>query len=339
MRAPNFWKSCNFISTLLLPASLFYIIGGYFRQVFTKPIKVTVPVICIGNLSAGGSGKTPIARSIAETLIKKGFSPHIISRGYGGTEQGPLLVNLNVHKPTEVGDEPLMLSSTLPTWVSRDRVKGALAAIKQGADIILLDDGFQNPKLFKDLSLIVVDNNLGFGNGRVIPAGPLRESIRSGIDRADAIVLMNSDNTPSNPEILSYLGDIPILHAHVEPVTEPELDLGDNFLSPSKALNQKSIFAFAAIGYPQKFYTTLQQQGAVLKGTRDFPDHYRYSRSDLVDIIKSAETLGVDLIYTTEKDYAKIPVDLRNSIHCLPIRAVWDNPNDLMKFLNRLTGT
>ncbi len=337
MRAPDFWKNRGLVSTLLLPASLFHVIGGYLRQALAKPIKVTVPVICIGNLSAGGSGKTPIARSIAETLMTKGFSPHIISRGYGGTKQGPLQVNPDIHKPTEVGDEPLMLSSTLPTWVSRDRVKGAKAAIEQGADIILLDDGFQNPKLFKDLSLIVVDNNLGFGNGRVIPAGPLRENIRSGIARADALVLMNSNNTPSNPEILS-LGDIPTLHAHVEPVTEPKPELEDNPVGFQKALNRKSIFAFAAIGYPQKFYTTLQQQGAVLKDTRDFPDHHQYSRSDLTDIIKSAEALGVDHIYTTEKDYAKIPVDLRNNIHCLPIRAVWDNPNALMKLLNRLTG-
>ncbi|WP_419903637.1 tetraacyldisaccharide 4'-kinase [Kiloniella sp.] len=326
MRAPDFWNNRGLISTLLLPASLFYKAGGFLRQKLTKPVKVKVPVICIGNLSAGGTGKTPITRSIADILTNKGYTPHIVTRGYGGTERGPIQVQYEKHKPTEVGDEPLMLSSSLPTWVSRDRVLGAEAAIAAGADILLLDDGFQNPKLFKDLSFIIVDANLGFANGRVIPAGPLRETIPSGANRADAVVLMNSNSHLSNQEISSHLAEIPVLHAQVEPV------------DASIAIKGKSVFAFAAIGYPQKFYSTLEQQRAVLSGTKDFPDHHQYTRSELHEIIKTAENLGAELILTTEKDYTKIPEDFRNQIHCLPIRAVWDNPNNLMDVINKLPG-
>ncbi|MFD2204374.1 tetraacyldisaccharide 4'-kinase [Kiloniella antarctica] len=339
MRAPDFWKSRGLISTLFLPCSLFYVLGSYLRQAVTKPVKVSVPVICIGNLSAGGSGKTPITRSVAQTLTKLGFTPHIITRGYGGIEHGPLRVQPNLHKATDVGDEPLMLSSTLPTWVSRDRVKAAQLAIAQGGDILLLDDGFQNPTLFKDLSFIVVDNNLGFGNGRVIPAGPLRETISRGINRADAVVLMGPANEQPNPEVASYLAqpnDIPVLRAHVEPLTAAKS--APPSTSSLDDIKGKSIFAFAAIGYPQKFYATLQQQGAVLVGTKDFPDHHQYTQSDLANIIKAAENSGVDLIYTTEKDYVKIPEDLRDTIHCLPIQAVWDNSKALENLLNKISG-
>ncbi len=328
MRAPDFWKARGFISTLLLPASLLYAFAGHLRRIFTKPVKVSAPVICIGNLSAGGTGKTPITLSIGKMLSEAGHTPHIITRGYGGNQRGPLQVRPDHHQATEVGDEPLMLAQSLPTWVSRDRAQGAKAAINAGADILLLDDGFQNPTLIKDLSLIVVDGTLGFANGRIIPAGPLRESVQVGIKRADAIILMGNPSDNICPELSTFLEGITVLPAHVEP----------KVLNEQISVTNKSIFAFAAIGYPQKFYTTLEQFGAKLVGTRDFPDHHAYSRSDLLDVIKSATAAGAELIYTTEKDYTKIPDDLRDKINSLPIQAVWDNPNTLMKLINKTLG-
>lgn len=169
--------------------------GGLAAQRAVRPVRVSVPVVCIGNLIAGGAGKTPTALAVADRLSRKGLRPHLILRGYKGHARGPALVDALGHDAATVGDEALLLARRYPTWVARDRVAGARAAIAAGAEVIIMDDGFQNPSLVKDVSLIVVDGGYGFGNGRMIPAGPLREPLARGLSRAQAVVVVGNDTT------------------------------------------------------------------------------------------------------------------------------------------------
>jgi tetraacyldisaccharide-1-P 4'-kinase len=187
---PEFWARRGLLSSLLLPLAWAYAGGAAARQAWTQPFRASVPVICVGNLVAGGAGKTPVALSLASRLLARGHAVHILSRGYAGSLAGPVQVDRMRHGAAEVGDEPLLLAACAPTWVARDRVAGANAAIAAGAGMLLLDDGLQNPRLAKTLSLLVVDGGSGFGNGRVLPAGPLREKLASGLASADRVVLM-----------------------------------------------------------------------------------------------------------------------------------------------------
>ena len=193
MRAPGFWQKDGLLPRLLAPASLCFAAGGWLRRRLASPQHVEAQVICVGNLVAGGAGKTPVAVAIGERLLARGATVHFLSRGYGGRERGPLRVEPDRHGAADVGDEPLLLARTAPTWIARDRAAGAAAAVTAGAGVIVMDDGFQNHTLRKDLSLLVVDGGYGFGNKRVMPAGPLREPLASGLGRADAVVLIGTD--------------------------------------------------------------------------------------------------------------------------------------------------
>ncbi|WP_417428069.1 tetraacyldisaccharide 4'-kinase [Kiloniella sp.] len=332
MRTPEFWNHRGLISTLLLPLSGFYYLGSILRQKLASPTKVDVPVICIGNLTAGGSGKTPITLSLANTLQQMGKNPHIVSSGYGGSQEGPLRVLPSQHSAREVGDEPLMMalanSQTTPVWVSKKRIDGARAAIKEGANVILLDDGFQNPALQKDLSIIVVDNKIGFSNNRLIPSGPLRENITDGLKRADAIFIIKQPDETINPELADIFDGKDVSNVTITPADK----------TIQATLKQKNIFAFAGIGYPQKFYSTLKDYSAKICGTKDFPDHHQYTESDLKQIMSLARGSDADAIFTTEKDFVKIPETYKDKISCLPIHAVWDNPQFINSLLHKLTG-
>ncbi|WP_120497778.1 tetraacyldisaccharide 4'-kinase [Kiloniella sp. EL199] len=333
MQTPEFWKSRGFISTFLLPLSGFYYLGSILRQKLSNPIKLDVPVICVGNLTAGGSGKTPITLALADTLKKAGKNPHIVSRGYGGEQEGPLRVSPSHHSAHDVGDEPLMMalasSQSTPIWISKNRVNGAKAAIKDGADIILLDDGFQNPSLQKDLSILVVDNKIGFSNGRLIPSGPLREPIHNGLKRADAVFVIKQPNDTINEELSDVFTGKEVSSVIITPADETCL---------SRLINKK-VFAFAGIGYPQKFYDTLANLAVDVCETKDFPDHHRYTEGDLNKILSLAKEMGAGAIFTTEKDFVKIPDKFKEAISYLPIRAVWDNPQFINSLLSKLTGT
>ena len=198
MQAPNFWRGPgpSVASLLLSPAAHIYGLLGRIRNNFSVPWRASVPVICIGNLVAGGAGKTPVVLKLIDMLKQRGIKPHALSRGYGGTLTGPMQVDPSRHNYRETGDEPLLLAKHAPTWIAKDRVLGAQAATEAATDAeaIIMDDGFQNPALAKDLSLVVVDGNYGFGNGHLIPAGPLRESIKDGLRRAHAVVLIGADS-------------------------------------------------------------------------------------------------------------------------------------------------
>jgi tetraacyldisaccharide 4'-kinase len=318
MKAPSFWNTRNLISTCLLPASLIYLLGRKIHCACVKPKKLPIPVICVGNLTVGGAGKTPVALHIGNILKKKNINAFFVSRGYGGKERGPVRVDIEQHDAKQVGDEPLLLAQTLPTIVGRNRVQAAQLAIEQGAQAIIMDDGFQNPCLVQDLSLIVVDRRLSFGNERTLPAGPLREKVASGLKRANAIVIINPANF-----MPTSLPNIPFLLARSQP--QPSM----------LALKGKKIIAFCGIAVPTKFYYMLKNVGAEISEKISFPDHYYYTRKDLEELHKKALEQNANLV-TTSKDAARLAKDFKKEIDGIIVaemRLAFDNENKLEELI------
>jgi tetraacyldisaccharide 4'-kinase len=279
------------------------------------------PIVCVGNLVAGGAGKTPVVLSIADLLKEKGYNPHILSRGYGGKETGPLQVSPGRDTAYDVGDEPLLLVEKAPTWVSMKRPLGAQAAIDTGANIIIMDDGFQNPVIYKDFSFLVVDGVVGLGNRQVMPAGPLREPLKFGLGRADAVVIIGEDRTNAADIIRRYT-KAPILSA--------------SLVADEKNPDVKGqvIFAFAGIGRPKKFKESLEAAGATVEGWAEFPDHYPYDDEDLKEIVAAAEAHGVMLV-TTAKDHVRLPGKLKQKIQKFSVHLVWENPDAVIPLIER----
>ncbi len=309
---------------LLAPFAFLYSLGGQLRNSFTKSAHADIPVICIGNLVAGGAGKTPIALDIIRKLKSAGFEVHALTRGYGGSERGPAQVAPGHHTAAEVGDEALLLADETTTWVSADRPAGAKAAYAAGAQIIVMDDGFQNPSLHKDFSLVVVDTAFGLGNGRVMPAGPLREPARRGLARADAVILLG----PENAELARKLN---------ENGNRPQLQAGLAARKAQEDLSGKKVLAFAGIGRPGKFYATLRDLSAVIAETRDFPDHHAYTDSEIEELLERAAALKAVAI-TTEKDAVRLASKHRDKVKTLPVDVVWRSPGTLDELLNPIIG-
>lgn len=302
MKAPDFWRKDGLLPALLSPAALCFAAGGWIRRRAARPRSVAAPVICVGNVVAGGAGKTPVAIALAERLLMHGKAPHFLSRGYGGHERGPLRVDPTHHTAADVGDEPLLLARTAPAWIARDRAAGAEAAVRAGAGIVIMDDGFQNHGLRKDLSLLVVDGGYGFGNGRVLPAGPLREPLAAGLERADAVVLMEPDECGVAATLPASL---PILHASLQPI------------APA-SLAGRRVLAFAGIARPEKFFATLQAMGCRIVGQRAFADHHPYGEQEIAALIAEAQRADAVPV-TTEKDAVRLPAALRSGIETLPV--------------------
>lgn len=311
MRAPEFWRSDNGIARLLEPFGLAYAAAGAWRIAHAKPERAPMPVICVGNLVAGGAGKTPVALSLTSMLQARGLAVHFLTRGYGGTERGPLQVDPARHVPDDVGDEALLLAMTAPTTVSRDRVAGARACI--GADVIIMDDGHQNPTLTKDISLVVVDGGYGFGNGRILPAGPLREPIRVGLARASAVVVMGKDTAGVANRVPR---NVPILFAHLTPGPEVEI------------IRDRKVVAFAGIGQPEKFFSMLRAEGAQVVAKHPFADHYPYAEADVQPILDEAYELGA-IPVTTAKDAVRLPNDQRRQMTVLTVTVAWEDESAL----------
>jgi tetraacyldisaccharide 4'-kinase len=272
-----------------------------------------IPVICVGNLTVGGSGKTPTAIAVAELLIAAGRRPFFLSRGYGGRFAGPLQVDPVRHGAADVGDEPLLLARVAPAIVARDRVAGANAARAAGANVIVMDDGFQNPGLAKDFSLIVVDGRRGLGNGLVLPAGPLRAPLAAQLERAQAMLVIGPPSGAA-PAIASALArPLPVLYARLEPDARA-----------LAALQTSSVLAFAGIGDPEKFFATLSQAGIDVRARQAFPDHHRYRRAEAEGLVAQAAREGLALV-TTEKDLARLAgaadlAPLAAAARALPVR-------------------
>lgn len=314
---PAFWqKNHAVVSLLLQPIACVYAALGAWRNRSTQPVKLSRSIICIGNVTAGGAGKTPVAISVCNILKAQGKHPAFLSRGYGGQYKGPHRVDPERDTAQEVGDEPLLLSTHAPAWIARNRVAGAEAAIAAGADIIIMDDGFQNPALKKDISLLVIDGQYGLGNGHLLPAGPLRERLAAALSRTQAVVIMGEDKHNISRQIPSI---IPILHATLQP-------------SQASALEDKPYVAFAGIGNPQKFFETLKIMNGNVAETISFPDHYPYTPEDISRLRARAEVLDAGLV-TTEKDWVRLPKNLRAEIRYVPVEVRWENEVGLVNII------
>jgi len=312
MKTPKFWYDDSIWGTLLAPAGKIWAALAERSYKDIKPRKAKIPVVCVGNLVAGGAGKTPVALSLLDFLPGLNY----LSRGYGGRLAGPVMVDPLRHSYLMVGDEPLLLAEAAPCWVSKDRVVGARSAADFGATCLVMDDGFQNPSLVKDLSLLVIDGGVGFGNAHCIPAGPLREPIEKGIARADALVILGEDKTNA----ARFAKNIPVLHAHLE--TEME----------AVSLKDELVVAFAGIGRPEKFFETLEGKGAKLLGAYAFPDHHPYHPTEIGELVEEAESNGAALI-TTAKDYVRLPKHFQEQVGVLRVSVVWDDEEALRRVL------
>ncbi len=314
---------------LLRPISWIWAAATARRIAKAEPADPGVPVICIGNLTMGGAGKTPVAREVLACLRAMGMEAHGLSRGYGGRETGPLQVDPAIHAAADVGDEAMMMASDAPVWIARDRPAGALAAVAAGARAIVLDDGHQNPSLKKALSIVVVDGETRngewpFGDSAVFPAGPMREPLAIGLKRADAVVLMlPADVALPAPELLAVFGDKPVLIAHLEPAEAPP---------PGPQLG------FAGVGKPWKVEAALKAAGCELVDFGSFPDHAGFSESTLKFLEDRAKVFGAGLV-TTEKDWVRLPPAWRAKVRAWPVKAVFDDPAALDRLLRAAAAT
>jgi tetraacyldisaccharide 4'-kinase len=311
MRPPEFWRAdaagrdaAGMLRALLTPVSWAYAWATARRIRTTIARHAAAPVICVGNFTVGGAGKTPIVRALRTKL---GAHAHTLSRGYGGRVGGPLRVTRDMDA-SEVGDEPLLHAADGPAWIARDRFAGAQAAVQAGAHVIIMDDGFQNPTLAKDLCIVAVDAAFGVGNGSVFPAGPLRERLNEGMKRADAIVLMHGGDEDAESGWLEGFSK-PILHARLAATVEAP---------------RGKLVAFAGLARPEKFFDTLTGLGADLDDAVPFADHHPYSEDDLTLLAQLAEEREAQLI-TTEKDAARLSPEWRARIAVLPVTARFDD--------------
>jgi tetraacyldisaccharide 4'-kinase len=320
MRPPDFWTRKDFVSqlavALLTPFGWIYGDSVKYRAEHTSPYRSSARVVCVGNLTAGGTGKTPIAIAIAKLLIGRGAKPVFLSRGYGGRVRGPAFVAPD-DRATHVGDEPLLLVNVAPVIIAADRAAGAKLADEHGFDTIIMDDGHQNFSLAKDLSLVVVDAEAGFGNRRVLPAGPLREPVTQGLKRADGVIVNGEGRAPPLP---GFKG--PTMHAKV-------VQTGD------VAMNGRRVVAFAGIGRPEKFFAALGAQGAIVAEERAYGDHHIYTQSEMARLKARAKAENA-LLVTTEKDYVRLTPAEREGIVPLPVQAVFEDRAPLDRLLDRL---
>lgn len=323
LSTPRWWYSRDrrvmpMTRSLLTPLSWVWAGVTARRIARARPVDPGVPVVCVGNVTMGGAGKTPVVRELARRL-----GGHVLTRGYGGREAGPLQVDPARHGAADVGDEPLMLARDLPVWVSRDRPAGAKAAAAAGAKVVVMDDGHQNPSLKKALSLVVVDGETRhgewpFGDGRVFPAGPMREPLAAGLARADAsVVLLPADLEAPDPELMAALAARPVLIARLQPEGPP----------PAGPL-----VGFAGIGKPWKFERALTAAGAELADFAPFPDHFAYDAAALKLLAERAAQFGASLV-TTEKDWVRLPPAWRAKVAPWPVRAVFEDEGKLQAIL------
>ena len=328
MREPAFWhRPPSWMSYVLFPLGAVYGAIAALRMQ-QKGLDAGIPVFCVGNYHMGGAGKTPTVLALTRILRDVGETVVVLSRGYGGRLQGPLMVDPGRHAAADVGDEPLMLSATVPVAVARDRVDGVALAKSQGASVILMDDGFQNPAVNKDAALIVIDSGRGVGNGQVFPAGPLRAPLAAQLERTDALIVVGEGSAANAiAEMIASHPDRPVLTAHLKP--DP---------AALAALAGKGVFAFAGIGDPARFFRTLRTHGIDVVRERAFADHHPFSQDDIEALIAEAGREGLALV-TTEKDLVRLrrrgelPAIAR-AISTLPVTLEFEDEKTLRSFID-----
>ncbi len=324
MKAPDFWnhrtgpEAKTALRTVLRPFGWIYAKAAAHRLETTEPVDPGVPVICVGNATMGGTGKTPVVSYLLHSMRRMGVEAHGLSRGYGGREKGPIAVDPD-HSAIDVGDEPLLLRRHGPVWVAAGRDEGALTAVSNGASVIIMDDGHQNPLLEKTLSLLVVDAEVGFGNGCVFPAGPLREDLDAALERTDAVILMK-----------------PTLDYKISGILRGQLKgqiVIPAYLAPRLAAPKGKLYAFAGIGRPAKFFDSLKRAGGNVVETEGFADHYKYKDADIESLFLLASEMEAGLI-TTEKDYVRLPKGYRKGVQIWPVSVVFEDELTLRRLLH-----
>ena len=318
MHEPHFWRAVDpksrqaapLTRMLLTPLAALYSWAGQRRIDKTVPFDPGAPVVCVGNLTLGGAGKTPVSAALRERFAAQGLRAATLSRGYKGKLTGPTRVDPNAHTATDVGDEPLMLAQTGESWIAQDRPAGARAMTADGVEVVILDDGHQNPTLKKARSIVVIDASEPFGNGHVFPKGPLREPVARGLARADAVVLMGDGETPAKVAA----SGLPVWRAR---------------LAPANALEPGGYVAFAGIGRPERFFDALRaREGVTLLDAAPFPDHHAYTGSDESYLRKLASERGARLV-TTDKDAVRLSPEFRSEVVRASVRAEFDDPTAL----------
>ncbi|WP_029605430.1 tetraacyldisaccharide 4'-kinase [Kozakia baliensis] len=322
---PSFWNQVepSWQAKALTPLSWLLQSAGHLRSYRAAPVMVDVPVLCCGNLTVGGAGKTTLVLDFAQRLQARGRHPHILSRGYGGQEKGPLRVDLARHTANDVGDEPFMLAKTAPVWIGANRGETARMACAEGADCLIMDDGLQNHTLHQTMRIITVDGATGFGNGRVMPAGPLREPAAKGLAEADGLVMIGEDRTDLLPHIPNDL-----LRLQARLIPGPEI----------RRLQGKRLIAFAGIARPDKFFDMLTEAGLPLLRCISFADHHRYNERDCRRLLALGRQEGVRLV-TTAKDAVKLPERILSEVKVINVELRWSDPDAPERLLDRLWAT
>jgi tetraacyldisaccharide 4'-kinase len=320
MREPSFWwRNAALAAGLLAPLAACY--GAIAaRRMLKAGARVSVPVLCVGNFTLGGAGKTPTVITLAKMLRGAGEHPYCLSRGYGGRLKGPQLVDAHAHRAAQVGDEALLLARVAPTVVAGDRVAGAQAATAAGASVVIMDDGLQNAALAKDFTLAVIDGRRGIGNARVFPAGPLRAPLDAQLARSDALLVVGDEGKAAS--VVAAARGLPVFHGRLVP--DP---------AAVAALKGRKVLAFAGIGDPEKFFLSLAAAGIAVARRHAFGDHHRFTAEQAAELLMQAEHEGLSLL-TTEKDHARMAGEpalaaLAQRAHVLPVTLVVDEADEL----------